>query len=442
MIETTTTRRTTTAAKRDCHGRSFGRTMAVMVLFLYEGFWIAAIGYCEASSAPSLPSSLVVDTSNKKSRWPGRSLFSSSSEEDSMTPKPLHRRRHRNHSHARHNQHNHDPRANCGCCDDCQSLPATTTGSGWFQGIQAWMRGGGSSPKGQGRPRQPQVVSSSSASQFHQDRPVACRLYIWNFPSAILHKWCHHLAKDCIYEGKGGVKVGRTSIAFHDTMFLSRRVISLLIGIYCDSSTLLRLFYASLVCSRCTRIHVAIAVALFLLQSRCLSIVWRQLSRSFDLELVSALVQSFGSNLDQTLQQATSHLDLAQQSTRLSSDMPTLLFHRNYVRDGLEIVSRDETPCTKKARRRKNKDSTVTTGMNESAGWEWRKSHSRHGTPYAVRSLFDPSIKSPQQLPSFALTIAWHMVLGNLDHWMRIETMENLHPSKSSSRLRQKYSTS
>jgi hypothetical protein len=35
----------------------------------------------------------------------------------------------------------------------------------------------------------------------------ACRFYVWNAPSALLHRWCHHLQRDNIYEGRGGKKV-------------------------------------------------------------------------------------------------------------------------------------------------------------------------------------------------------------------------------------------
>lgn len=35
----------------------------------------------------------------------------------------------------------------------------------------------------------------------------ACNFYVWDAPSALLHKWCHHLLKDCVYEGLGGRKV-------------------------------------------------------------------------------------------------------------------------------------------------------------------------------------------------------------------------------------------
>jgi hypothetical protein len=36
---------------------------------------------------------------------------------------------------------------------------------------------------------------------------TACSFYLWNSPSALLRKWCRHLMKDCVYEGRGGVKV-------------------------------------------------------------------------------------------------------------------------------------------------------------------------------------------------------------------------------------------
>uniref|UniRef100_A0A7R9WXV1 Secreted protein n=1 Tax=Craspedostauros australis TaxID=1486917 RepID=A0A7R9WXV1_9STRA len=32
----------------------------------------------------------------------------------------------------------------------------------------------------------------------------ACGLYIWDLPSAVCYKWCHHLLKDNLIEGRGG----------------------------------------------------------------------------------------------------------------------------------------------------------------------------------------------------------------------------------------------
>jgi hypothetical protein len=36
----------------------------------------------------------------------------------------------------------------------------------------------------------------------------ACSLFVWDAPSALLYKWCHHLLKDNLIEGKGGRMVG------------------------------------------------------------------------------------------------------------------------------------------------------------------------------------------------------------------------------------------
>lgn len=54
--------------------------------------------------------------------------------------------------------------------------------------------------------------SSSSSSLEASLRPLgsgrrACGLYLWDFPSALLHGWCTRLVKDCVYEGRGGKKV-------------------------------------------------------------------------------------------------------------------------------------------------------------------------------------------------------------------------------------------
>lgn len=37
----------------------------------------------------------------------------------------------------------------------------------------------------------------------------ACSIYIWDFPSALLSRWCQHLQRDCVYEGRGGHKFVR-----------------------------------------------------------------------------------------------------------------------------------------------------------------------------------------------------------------------------------------
>jgi hypothetical protein len=53
----------------------------------------------------------------------------------------------------------------------------------------------------------PQLLSSQHG------RRNACSFYIWNAPSALLHRWCHHLQRDNIYEGLGGKKVSCSAAA-------------------------------------------------------------------------------------------------------------------------------------------------------------------------------------------------------------------------------------
>jgi hypothetical protein len=53
------------------------------------------------------------------------------------------------------------------------------------------------------------LASGGSSSTVVGTKKVACGLYIWNAPSALLHKWCTHLLRECIYEGRGGVKFVR-----------------------------------------------------------------------------------------------------------------------------------------------------------------------------------------------------------------------------------------
>jgi hypothetical protein len=54
--------------------------------------------------------------------------------------------------------------------------------------------------------RLPFEHATRSSTTTNQSR-TACSFYLWNAPSALLRKWCSHLMKDCVYEGRGGVKV-------------------------------------------------------------------------------------------------------------------------------------------------------------------------------------------------------------------------------------------
>ncbi len=53
------------------------------------------------------------------------------------------------------------------------------------------------------------LVSLSAPNRRQRRR--ACGFYLWDAPSALFYYWCHHLQRDCIYEGRGGHKV-RTNL--------------------------------------------------------------------------------------------------------------------------------------------------------------------------------------------------------------------------------------
>jgi hypothetical protein len=58
-------------------------------------------------------------------------------------------------------------------------------------------------------------TSAASSTNSIASNRRACHLYIWNAPSALLSRWCNHLQKDNIYEGRGGKKVGVSIFASH-----------------------------------------------------------------------------------------------------------------------------------------------------------------------------------------------------------------------------------
>jgi hypothetical protein len=51
--------------------------------------------------------------------------------------------------------------------------------------------------------------SSTCGHPAIPSRRRACGFFVWDATSALLHKWCNHLLKDHIYEGKGGYLVSR-----------------------------------------------------------------------------------------------------------------------------------------------------------------------------------------------------------------------------------------
>jgi len=53
------------------------------------------------------------------------------------------------------------------------------------------------------------TTTGGGAPVKHMAAGRACSLYVWDAPSALLWRWCNHLQRDCIYEGRGGKKFVR-----------------------------------------------------------------------------------------------------------------------------------------------------------------------------------------------------------------------------------------
>lgn len=100
----------------------------------------------------------------------------------------------------------------------------------------------------------PQQLSSQHG------RRKACSLYIWNAPSALLHRWCHHLQRDNIYEGLGGKKVSRYMLFV--IPLCVHRSHPLCVHRSHSPSKLTVYLYIPAVCSYTTRINVTTIVSM------------------------------------------------------------------------------------------------------------------------------------------------------------------------------------
>jgi hypothetical protein len=70
------------------------------------------------------------------------------------------------------------------------------------------------SPKSRKRYAPSGKTSSDSQPLMFPPRRKACNFYVWNILSASLHRLCHHLCKECKYEGAGGREVSETEKVF------------------------------------------------------------------------------------------------------------------------------------------------------------------------------------------------------------------------------------
>jgi hypothetical protein len=64
-----------------------------------------------------------------------------------------------------------------------------------------WMMCAANTGRCQARPKQPRSYVLGPSQSQPVSSGKACGFYIWDAPSALLHRWCHHLQRDCIYEG-------------------------------------------------------------------------------------------------------------------------------------------------------------------------------------------------------------------------------------------------
>jgi hypothetical protein len=116
----------------------------------------------------------------------------------------------------------------------------------------------------------------------------ACNLFIWDAPSALFYRWCHHLLKDNIYEGRGGQKVCYVHSSFLDA---TRVLFNSLVH-----------FFLDLVCTLRVQFYSPATLSLQSIQSQPMSSLWRQLSRSLGVVVVQAHVHSLRSSLGQDVQ--------------------------------------------------------------------------------------------------------------------------------------------
>jgi hypothetical protein len=95
-------------------------------------------------------------------------------------------------------------------CERCREISVPRT---WSSGND-FPRGGSNSNVAASRKRM-NTRSVQTASSFKDARMrKACGLYVWNAPSALLSIWCNHLARDNVYEGRGGKKVSNAPPKF------------------------------------------------------------------------------------------------------------------------------------------------------------------------------------------------------------------------------------
>ncbi|GKY94638.1 hypothetical protein MPSEU_000717700 [Mayamaea pseudoterrestris] len=176
-------------------------------------------------------------------------------------------------------------------------------------------------------------IGTHPTSSFH--RRVACNVYLWDAPSALFQKWCRHLMRDCIYEGKGGTKFVRI-----------------------EPGSLLQLLYPSCLYN----------------PDRCL-LCGGRFPDHLTLRWAGQLYTPFDRFLDESLAEGTKNLKGVSRARKrhkrtlpsvgvdiASDDNETVgyVFHRRYV--GVDNYTTASAPSNKKVTKRQTKAITETDG--------------------------------------------------------------------------------
>ncbi|KAL7573098.1 hypothetical protein ACA910_018781 [Epithemia clementina (nom. ined.)] len=282
-------------------------------------------------------------------------------------------------------------------------------------------------------------------------------------PSALLHKWCHYLAKDCIYEGRGGVKFVRVAPGSMLQLLWPCSKYSPDACLWCGGNfqdhlklNWFRHLYTPLdqwldetLEQGLTRIRIPTTTTTIITSSTATNTIHGNKNKK----------------RNKTKQRTTPSTTI----TTTTTTRPLLVFHRRYVQDGLDLDAvEDENNNNKSNRKRRNihnkqkrnqNDPKITKQWRISSGFPRHHHYRDHhqilhnhqiqgGIPYTVPSLEQRQQSSSssssrrqeqEQQPepnaslgtSLALTFAYYVVLETLDHWMRIESMENRYPSST-----------
>lgn len=246
------------------------------------------------------------------------------------------------------------------------------------------------------------LVSVCSASQRSESRDTApglrpcngvptvpinrraCGLFIWDAPSALLYRWCHHLLKDHLIEGKGG----RMYVRF-------------------ESNSILQLLYP---CSRYS-------------PNKCL-VCGGGFPDHLELWWSKHLYTPFDRHLDATYQAALALPEPENASQRrgrntkapIITGPPTFSFHKKYVEDVSDII-KEETDRKKQMQRVAKK---YSRDQKKLTGWTMQTFPSLN-----IGYILPPMDREGDKRPSLTLLLVRSTVLGSFNNFLYLQETEN-----------------